>query len=241
MRAFRDALLMQLAFSVDTLQSMAGEKVFQRGKQYFADGLVVPLFLDDNRLVAHSFGARAYRTEFVCGKSGKPSGTCTCPAMGDFGWCKHWVATGLLWLDMARHNDLAPNEKSIIANLEKTPTKVLLEVLNRLAARDPVLQKSLVLLAQIDAGTEPDIDNLAAFIAAYSHLSEFLEWDEVGSWCDSMEGLFDLVDTLIRYEHSEQAYKLLDAFASALNQAQEHMQDSGEIGLLFEQIREYRQ
>lgn len=88
------------------LLSMAGEVVFGRGKTYFNQGNVRIVMCDKNEAVAHVQGTSPYRVEITAKSDSVFQGECTCPAMHDWGFCKHAVAVGLALID----TDFAPVE-----------------------------------------------------------------------------------------------------------------------------------
>ena len=81
-------------FDLGAIRKQAGGKTFERGKEYFDDDCVEILSLEPKRVVALVAGTEDYRT--VVTADGKEiSGECSCPAFGDWGFCKHMVAAAL--------------------------------------------------------------------------------------------------------------------------------------------------
>lgn len=81
-------------FDIGALRALAGEKVFARGAEYHRDGLVEILALEPGRVLAQVSGNEDYRT-VVTGRGAKIGGECSCPAIEDWGFCKHIVAAAL--------------------------------------------------------------------------------------------------------------------------------------------------
>src|SRR5215472_5581423 len=81
-------------FDIDTLQTLAGAKVFARGETYFDDGEVQILTIESDRVLAQVSCSEDYRTE-LRGRGKTIEGHCSCPAYTDWGFCKHMVAVGL--------------------------------------------------------------------------------------------------------------------------------------------------
>ena len=81
-------------FDIGALRALAGEKVFARGAEYHHDGLVEILSLEPGRVLAQVSGNEDYRT-VVTGRGTQIGGECTCPAIEDWGFCKHIVAAVL--------------------------------------------------------------------------------------------------------------------------------------------------
>lgn len=77
-----------------TLKLLAGGRPFYRGEEYYNDGLVSSLAIDQDRATARVRGTKTYKCELRA--SGESiQGHCTCPAFEDAGFCKHLVAVGL--------------------------------------------------------------------------------------------------------------------------------------------------
>jgi len=81
-------------FDIGALRALVGEKVFVRGAEYHRDGLVEVVALEPGRVVAQVSGNEDYRT-VVTGRGTQIGGECSCPAVEDWGFCKHIVAAAL--------------------------------------------------------------------------------------------------------------------------------------------------
>src|SRR5215469_12966507 len=81
-------------YDIAALRALAGEKVFARGAEYYRDGLVEILALEPRRVLAQVSGSEDYRT-VVTGSGPQIGGECSCPAIADWGFCKHIVAAAL--------------------------------------------------------------------------------------------------------------------------------------------------
>src|SRR4051812_37993599 len=91
---------LQSYLSPQRLRALAGAKVYARGEAYAAAGQVRILEHTTDEAIGEVTGSHPYRVELQL----KPKGLaadCTCPAMADFGFCKHAVALGLHLLDAA--------------------------------------------------------------------------------------------------------------------------------------------
>lgn len=83
-----------IAFDIAALRKAAGDKMFARGEAYFQAGSVDVVAADGRRVLARVFGTEPYRVEVIRQAKGF-SGSCTCPASGDWGVCKHMIAVAL--------------------------------------------------------------------------------------------------------------------------------------------------
>jgi hypothetical protein len=82
------------ALTRDALVALAGPKYFARGQDYFARDLVEIVLQTDANVVAKVYGTHTYLAEITAGPEGLEV-DCTCPAIEDWGPCKHVVAAGL--------------------------------------------------------------------------------------------------------------------------------------------------
>lgn len=80
------------------LREWAGEKVFQRGEDYYHENCVTIKHHAAEQAVGEVEGTQHYRVEW---KLAGPTvvADCTCPAMSQYGFCKHAVALGLMLID----------------------------------------------------------------------------------------------------------------------------------------------
>ena len=85
---------LQAFLSPERLYELAGPKVYARGEKYVTDGLVQLIEHTRDEAIAEVMGSHPYRAELKLGSKGLTA-NCTCPAMSDYGFCKHAVALGL--------------------------------------------------------------------------------------------------------------------------------------------------
>lgn len=85
---------LQAFLSPKHLRELAGPKVYARGEKYHDEDAVQLHEHTSHAAVAEVMGSQPYRVELIL-TSGELVAECTCPAMSDFGFCKHAVALGL--------------------------------------------------------------------------------------------------------------------------------------------------
>lgn len=89
---------LQAFLSPQRLRELAGPKVYARGQEYSAAGNVQVLEHARDEAIAEVMGSHPYRVELKLTSKGLIA-ECTCPAMFDYGFCKHAVALGLHLID----------------------------------------------------------------------------------------------------------------------------------------------
>jgi hypothetical protein len=89
---------LQAFLSSRYLREWAGDKVFSRGEDYYYENCVKLLEYMPQQAVAEVEGSQPYRVEWkLVGPTAMAD--CTCPAMAQYGFCKHAVALGLMLID----------------------------------------------------------------------------------------------------------------------------------------------
>jgi len=89
---------LQAFLSSRYLCEWAGDKVFSRGEDYYYENCVKLLEHTPQQAIAEVEGTQPYRVEWkLVGPTAMAD--CTCPAMGQYGFCKHAVALGLMLID----------------------------------------------------------------------------------------------------------------------------------------------
>ena len=85
---------LQAFLSPQRLYELAGPRIYARGEKYSADNHVQLLEHTRDEAIAEVMGSQPYRVELKLTSKGLIA-DCTCPAMSDYGFCKHAVALGL--------------------------------------------------------------------------------------------------------------------------------------------------
>ena len=85
---------LQVFLSPQRLRELAGPKVYARGEDYFNRDNVHLHEHTRDEAIGEVMGSQPYRVELKLTSKGLIA-DCTCPAMSDYGFCKHAVALGL--------------------------------------------------------------------------------------------------------------------------------------------------
>src|ERR1700759_1601648 len=85
---------LQAFLSPQRLRELAGPKVYGRGEEYFTRNNVQLHEHTRDEAIGEVMGSQPYRVELRLASEGLIA-ECTCPAMSDYGFCKHAVALGL--------------------------------------------------------------------------------------------------------------------------------------------------
>lgn len=215
-------------FDVAALRDVAGEKAYARGAVYHEDDRVEIITLDRSRVLARVMGSEVYRCDLV-GAGKKFSGHCSCPAYSDWGFCKHLVATALA------ANSLLPGALEQVSSrfarirehLRAEGIERLVEMVVRLAERDPSLLKELELSAVSAAADDTPL--LAQFKKAITDATRthgYVEYSKMQSWVQGIDGLLDQVAGLVENGRARVVLQLLDHFFARMDDALENIGDS---------------
>ena len=104
---------LQSSLSRTKLRELAGDKVYARGEEYYERRLVNLLYHVLREAAAEVEGSHPYRVDFKLSNDNHLEASCTCPAMQDWGFCKHAVAAGLFLIDASAptHKDPPKDRK----------------------------------------------------------------------------------------------------------------------------------
>jgi uncharacterized Zn finger protein len=227
-------------FDVAKLRNAAGSKVFERGEDYHADGSVDILTFSGSRVTAQVTGTQPYFVDLACDK-GELSGSCSCPAYVDHGFCKHMVATGLTAND---HVPDATDSPDTIENaLRSLDHESLIKLVIDIARSDPKALHALSLKTALISLADSDAPSLAKKlkreIKAATRVGEFIGYDEVGPWAARVEDLIGSIEGLLTKGHGQMVMELADLLREQLNDAFEAIDDSdGQMGMLVSRAME---
>lgn len=132
------------------LESLAGEKYFERGRAYFCDGAVEILYRDEREISGWVTGTETYAVRLWVSRE-MLNWACTCPLGERAEFCKHLVATGLTLLGNelnAADATTSPEARAIHALLKNGDRQLLETIMLRHAARDGALAADLLVAAQ---------------------------------------------------------------------------------------------
>jgi uncharacterized Zn finger protein len=228
--------------SESSLESLAGERYFERGLAYFQDGAVDLLHADEREIAGNILGTESYGVRLWL-KRGLLNWACTCP-LGEQGeFCKHLVATGLTWLAEQSRNPgsyESPELRSIRAYLAQSDQHTLAQILLARAMREDGLMAELLLAAQ-RAGV-PGSDAARERIRKAFDVRGFVDYGAMRSVVARVAPVSELLRGVLKSD-ARAAFELsTDAIKRGLKLL-EHCDDSdgGLGGILGEIIDTHRQ
>lgn len=215
-------------FDIDALRRIAGDKVFARGEAYFRDSLVEILSIEPKRVKARVSGSEEYITA-LSGHADKIGGDCSCPAIENWGWCKHLVAVALAVNDMiANGQEVAEGPYARIrSHLLSMESRALAEMILELAERDSALLRRLDMAA--NAATDDDATLLKRFKKAINDATRtrgFVAYDMASGWAEGVMDVLQGIEELITDERAALALSLIDQAIERIEKAISNIDDS---------------
>ncbi|MER8461476.1 DUF6880 family protein [Mesorhizobium sp. M1396] len=215
-------------FDVDALRDLVGSKVFSRGEAYWRDGLVQLLTVEPKRVLAQVAGTEDYRVELM-GRAESVDGTCSCRAFGDWGYCKHLVATALAANAMGGDTEAQSIDvfTRIREHLEGKDKVELVDMIMDVVERDPILLRRLEMttLATQD-GDEATIEaRLGKMIDEATATKGFIDYREAPDWAQGVDEALDVIAS-VSSKHAGVVMRLAMRAIDRIEGAIEDMDDS---------------
>jgi uncharacterized Zn finger protein len=142
------------SLSESVIETLAGEAGYKRGLDYYNEGRVAQLTIDQTQISASVEGQQRYKV--LLNHTAKVfDGCCNCPASDNFDFCKHCVAVSLAYYYQTQANsEMADAGVTDMVSLYlNTFTKPqLVDELNRMIERDQSVYDHWLLRAEIAGG-----------------------------------------------------------------------------------------
>lgn len=228
-------------FDLDALRAFAGEKVFARGEAYHRDGQVRILAIEPARVLAQVLGTEEYRAALT-GRGREIGGECSCPAFGDWGFCKHMVATALA-ANAAEGDPEAAGAGAlsrIRAHLKGKGVDALVELIVGLAECDPALFRKLDVAASALDGDDKTLGTrLRKAIDEATLTRGYVEYREAEGWAAEVDGALDALAELAANARASLALELAEHAIDRIERAIDEIDDSdGHCGALMRRARD---
>lgn len=212
-----------------TFETLAGEKTYQRGLDYYNEGRVSALSINGTRITAQVEGSQPYQVELHHTKK-VFEGTCACPASDNFDFCKHCVAVALSYYYQTQTNQEIgdSSESDLVLNYLGTLTKPhLVEELHKLIKRDSSVQDHWLLKAEVSSGklNASDLRKRITKAIPYKPSGLWRYNDVAVYFSDSLSALSPLKDPILSLD-SQSAIKLVIYAIERLEKTLETIDDS---------------
>ena len=215
------------------LRKLAGAQSYERGEEYFANGLVRLVTETDGRLSARVQGAQRYSVSLWV-EDGEVEYSCTCPMGRDGAFCKHCVAAGLALLHEPPNPRKAKsaNHKPVVSmddvrrHLGAQEKSTLVDLLIRHANENDRLRERLLVQAARASSKSIDLDTYRRAIDAAVDTGEFVEYGAAYDYSEGIGEAVDLLDELLWQGHANEVVELAEYALGAIERALGHVDDS---------------
>jgi uncharacterized Zn finger protein len=225
------------AFSRSDVMGLAGPAVYGRGVGYLRQGRVEPQAGGDSRFRATVRGSMPYKVELWV-DGGQPGWSCTCPYAEDGSFCKHCVATALLFddddlnalLDDPPESGDEPREEGDVLLAEhvvRLDRRRLVELLLEAADQDWRLRERLLADARAERGQGPDLAVWRRRVdAAFHPYGEVVTYHQAAGWAARVDEVIDALAELCDVGHPEAAAVLAEHAHRRADEAIDYVDDS---------------
>ena len=229
-----------------TLNELAGERAFERGSDYFADGHVVGLKEENGAIMARVRGTYYYRVK-LWAEDGDLAFECNCPVGRDRVLCKHCVAVGLAWLDRRKQKGGVSKQRTkrdvtdeeIRAHLMAQDKNALVELLMHYADWDSEFRDRLVLATAQKGAKPPDLAAFRAVIDKAIRHRGSVDYARMPEYARGIEAVVDSLDNLLKRDQGTEVRELTECALKQMESAMNHVDDSdGFMGGILERLQE---
>jgi uncharacterized Zn finger protein len=233
----------------DLIRDRAGPRYYARGEGYFFEDHVLHLSERNDKITATVAGTHHYRVElWVDGD--EFCYACECPLGFRDEFCKHCVATALLWLEQSTNSaDKAqrrqeagaatvseinpPDYQDWLMNQDKN---ALADLLLDRAAEDEDLQNRLQLKA---AAADFNLATYKKILRQAVGGSRFIDYQEMPDYWRGIDTVINSIEELLEQGHAAPLIELSEFALQQIESALERVDDSdGYMGQLLDRLQD---
>ena len=251
-----ESLLLTKAITDPRIRSLAGDRYYQRGLDYFQRGHVVSIEVFENTIQAVVRGTESYAVE-ITAKSNLLDFQCECPLGEDNEFCKHCVATALAWLHRgaagpeiesggktrrktnSQITALQITEKEIARVLDSTDKATLVALILEWLQEEPGLYTKLKNYTALAMGPEAAVHQATLSLQQAIRIRRFVDYHEAGGYAGTVHSAIDLVEQLLISGHALLVIQLCETALHWLAAATGNIDDSdGQMTELMERLQQ---
>lgn len=211
------------------LVKLAGIRAYERGADYFDEGRVGELFIQDDTISAEVDGTESYQVSLIYTQRGL-SGACDCPASEGIDFCKHCVATALALKAQYRKMPLkkGADQKTVLTTwLEQQSKAEIIQHFVAVVTKDRNLRREWLLKAEKGLG-RVDKSSLKKQITSALPLGKHLyEYPKVRAYFANTTMVMRELEESIGQLPTSERLELIGYAFQRLEQALDTIDDSG--------------
>ena len=222
---------LSLASAIDEsyLKRLAGDRYFERGYKYFAEGAVIRLVVKGEQVSAKVQGAHEYRVKLWIEEKALRA-DCDCPVGMNGEFCKHCVAAGLSWLAHRESGEIdtidTPGNVDIRGYLMAQGKGKLVNLLLERAEEDELFEQRLRMLAAKNGSNALAVASFRKAIDLAIKRRRFVEYPEMRDYVRGIEAVADSMHGLLKDGHGEEVRGLTEYALKTTEQAMNDVDDS---------------
>ena len=236
----------------EALRGRAGDRTFQRGQRYAAEGRVSGMVEEGGDLSGMVAGTDDYEVRLWL-DGDELAASCDCSVGEDDVFCKHMVALALAWLDgeaeaseadprVPRPRPARPRRVTIDdirTHLESLDHAALVELVLAQADRDDSLREHLALRVAMTDATGAGADLVRRAIDQAARAPDFVRYADAHGYAQGIHAAVDLVEGILNDGSAGVVIELCEHALGRIERAMEHVDDAdGEMGGLLERVQE---
>jgi uncharacterized Zn finger protein len=236
----------------EALRGRAGDRTFQRGQRYAAEGRVSGIVEEGGNLSGTVAGTDDYEVRLWL-DGDELAASCDCPVGEDGVFCKHMVALALAWLDgeaeasepdprVPRPRPARPRRVTIDdirTHLESLDRAALVELVVSQVDRDDGLRERLALRVAMADATGAGANLVRRAIDQAVRAPDVVRYADAYAYARGIDAAIDLVEDILHDGSAAVAIELCEHALGRIELAMEHVDDSdGEMGGLLERLQE---
>lgn len=213
------------------VRRLAGDKFYQRGRDYFLQGRVDEIEGGGEAVRASVHGSQDYTVD-LRGDEGVLDYACDCPVGNDGEFCKHCVAVALAWLQHQKRPAKPESEsrKITLADAHKVllseDKTVIVESLIVWAESDELLRERLIMHAARRAQPEVLLATVQKAFSKAVRISRYVEYREMPSFVRRVDAAIDSIEELLQDGHAAGVIELCESSLRSLARAMDSVDDS---------------
>ena len=218
---------------------MAGQRSFERGRDYALDGRVHKLTATGEQVDAKVRGSTSYQVR-LWADDGEAAWACTCPVGREERFCKHAVAVGLVAIGSVEpeHGGRA-DEVDLADYLADLDHQALVDLLLERAAADGLFDARLRAAAASKRGGRPDLTSYRQALVAAFETDGYVDYREAYDFTTGIRSVLDELQLLLDDGHADDVMALSEYAADLAEDALGYVDDSdGGMSLVAEQLQD---
>jgi uncharacterized Zn finger protein len=217
------------SLSETSFKTLAGDAAYASGLDYYNDGRVIELNINDTNIRAKVNGSETYSVTLIH-TSKIFEGSCSCPASDHFDFCKHCVAASLTYyyqtqINLEMADDASSDPVDLYLNTFTKPQ--LVEELLKLIKRDPTQYDHWLLRAELASGNLSSKDLRKRITKAIPYKpSGIWRSQEVAQYFANAEMAIEALEPAVLGLAASEAMKLIVYSIERLEKTMETIDDS---------------